>query len=437
MKADVAIVGAGYVGLWTAIRIKELDPSVDVAVIEQDIAGGGASGRNGGFVLSWWPKLATLAHRFGDREAVAIAQESEVAIDQLAAFCRDHAIDADFRRGGWIWTATAEAHRGSWGGVLKVCERMAVAPFRPTDSGETARRTGSTRHLEGVFDPTAAMVQPAALVRGLRRVALAAGVRLYEQTPVRRFTRGRPVRLTVPNGELVADRLVIATNAWGAGIRELAGSIAVISSDLIATEPIPDRLAAIGWEPDLAITDSQTMVDYYRISRDGRVIFGKGGWTIAYGDRIGPAFDRHPARAALVAADWRRYYPMLADVRLTHDWSGPIDRTRDSLPMLGRLPDAEHISYGLGWSGNGVGPSVIGGRVLASLALGRRDRWGEYPLIGQPPGGFPPPLIRFVGGHLVRAGVMSKETAEAAGRPGSRIAAALASLAPAGLEDKS
>jgi glycine/D-amino acid oxidase-like deaminating enzyme len=178
------------------------------------------------------------------------------------------------------------------------------------------------------------------------------------------------------------------------------------------------------------------MVDYYHATRDGRVAFGKGGWGIAYRGRIGPAFDRDARRARTVEADLRRTYPMLADVRVTHDWCGPIDRTRNSLPLLGRFEKAPHIAYGVGWSGNGVGPSVIGGKILASLVLERDDAWGRHPLIGRIAGRFPPEPIRFIGAHVVRGAVARKERAEIAGRRPSRIDVALSRLAPAGVEDK-
>jgi putative aminophosphonate oxidoreductase len=435
-KADVAIIGGGYVGLWTAIRIKQYEPACDVVVLEQDICGGGASGRNGGFVLSWWPKLASLAKLFGEAEAVRIGRQSEDAIGEIEQVCREHSIDADFRRGGWLWSATTEAQLGAWESVVGICERMGVEAFRRLEPAEVSRRARSKHHLAGVYEGSAAVVQPAALVRGLRRVALKLGVRIHEHCAVRSFSRGQPVRIQTRDATLHADKLVIAANAWAASIRELRRAIAVISSDIVLTEPIPQRLEEIGWHRDLAITDSQLMVDYYRVTRDGRIAFGKGGWTIAFGGNIGANFDRNARRAAEVTADLRRYYPMLADVTIARDWSGPIDRTPNSLPLLGHLGGREHIVYGIGWSGNGVGPSVIGGKVLASLALGRKDEWRGYPLVGRPVANFPPEPIRYVGAHLVRTAVRRKERAEMAGRRPSWLSVQLAKLAPVGLEDK-
>jgi len=429
-------VGGGYVGLWTALGIKRLDPSCDVAVLEQDICGGGASGRNGGFVLSWWPKLSSLAALCGVEDAVRVARGSEAAIDEIGSFCQAHGIDAGFRRAGWLWTATSAAQMGAWEGVVSLCERLGVGTFRRLAPEEVARRSGSAAHRAGVLEASAATVQPAALARGLRRVALEAGVRLFEGTRVVSFDRGRPVRLRTGRGELTADRLVIATNAWAAGIRELSRAIVAITSDMVVTAPAPGRIRALGWAGGECITDSQTMVDYYHVTRDGRVAFGKGGWGIALGGRIGPDFDRNSGRAATVAADLRRYYPALSDVPITHDWCGPIDRTPTSLPLLGRLGGREHIVYGVGWSGNGVGPSVVGGKVLASLALGRDDEWANHPLVGRSAGRFPPEPVRFLGAHLVRSAVAGKERAEMRGEKPSWLAKRLARFAPAGLEDK-
>ena len=149
--------------------------------------------------------------------------------------------------------------------------------------------------------------------------------------------RGSPPVLEVAGGRLVADRVVFATNAWAAGLRELHTRLVAVTSDIVATEPIPDLLEQIGWTGGECITDSQLMVHYYRTTRDGRIAFGKGGWGIAFAGRIGEGFDRDARRAADVTENFHRIYPNLRDVAITHDWSGPIDRPADGLPLIGRL----------------------------------------------------------------------------------------------------
>lgn len=435
-RADVAILGGGYVGLWTALRIKELEPSRDVVLLEQDICGGGASGRNGGFVLSWWSKLSSLVSLCGSADALSVARGSEAAIGEIREFCAARSIDVRFRQSGWLWTATSKAQLGAWDGVLAAAEKLGVEPFRRLAPEEVARRSGSDAHRAGVFDPSAATVQPAALARGLRRAALEAGVRIFERTRVRSFSRDQPVVIRTGRGQLTAVKLVIAANAWAAAISELSRAIVAITSDMVVTAPAPDRLAAIGWTGGECVTDSQMMVDYYHATREGRVAFGKGGWGIAFGGRIGRDFDRNVGRTRAVDADLRRYYPALRDVAITHDWSGPIDRTPNSLPLLGRLGGRPHILYGVGWSGNGVGPSRVGGKVLASLVLEKDDDWSRHPLVGRSAGRFPPEPIRWIGAHVVRGAVARKERAEIEDRKPSRLDVALSRLAPSGLEDK-
>ena len=436
-SADVCIVGGGFVGLWTAYWLKQWDPGCDVVVLESDICGGGASGRNGGFVLSWWAKFPSLEKLLGSADAIEVCRQSAAAIDEIGEIAGRHGIDAQFTKGGWLWTARTPSQLGAWDETVEATAAAAPGMFIELSDAEVGQRAGSPRHLAGVLEPSAATIHPGLLVRGLRRVCLELGVRIHEHTRVSGFTRGvSPVRVRTGRGEVAAERLVIATNAWAAGVRELHRRLVVVSSDIVATARIPDRLARIGWTGGECITDSQMMVDYYHATRDGRVAFGKGGWGIALGGRIGADFDRNPRRAAAVEADLRRTYPSLADVPVTHDWSGPIDRTPTSLPLLGRLGGRPHIVYGVGWSGNGVGPSVLGGRILASLALGKDDRWSRYPLVDRELGRFPREPIRFLGAHVVRGAVARKERAEREDRAPSWIDTRLSRLAPAGLEDK-
>ncbi len=430
VKADVCIVGGGYVGLWTALELRERDPGIDVVVVEADVCGGGASGRNGGFVLSWWAKFKTLRALYGDEEALRVAEASADAVTEIGAFCEREGIDAHFRPDGWLWTATSDAQRGAWKATLAALDAVGASPFEELSPEEAARRGGSSMHVAGVLEPTAATVQPALLVRGLRRVALERGVRIFERT---RMTRLEPWGVRVEAGRVAAERVVLATNAWAAAVRELRRSLVVIASDMVATEPFGERLARDGWGDGVAISDSRLLVNYFRSTLDGRVAFGRGGGTLAFSGRVGSAFDGESPRADDVAAEWRRLYPQFADVPIAASWTGPIDRSVTSLPFFGRLRAHPHVAYGVGWSGNGVGPSLLGGRILASLTLGADDEWSRCGLAGGPVGRFPPEPARFLGGHVVRAAVARKEQADDEGARADRVTRALAGLAPAGL----
>jgi putative aminophosphonate oxidoreductase len=430
-RADVCIVGGGYTGLWTALRCKELDPSADVVVIEADVCGGGASGRNGGFVLSWWPKFATLRKLCGTDEALRLARASADAVIAIGSFCEANGIDAAYHRDGYLWAATNPAQIGSWRSTVDALDALGEHPFEAWTPEEVARRSGSAQHLAGVFEPTAAAVQPALLARGLRRAALARDVRIFERSPVMSFAGG-PVRTAA--GSVVADRVVLATNAWAVAHPELRKRILVVGSDIVATPPIPDRLAEIGWKDRLAISDSRLLVHYHRTTDDGRIAFGKGGGALAFGPRVGGAFEGESRRARNVERHFRRLYPALADVPVVRSWTGPIDRSRTGLPFFGPLPGRPGILVGVGYSGNGVGPSYLGGRILASLALGRDDGWSGCGLVGVPPGrAFPPEPVRFAGGHLVRRAIEREERLRDEARTPGRITTALVGLAPAGL----
>ncbi|RJL12329.1 NAD(P)/FAD-dependent oxidoreductase [Paracoccus siganidrum] len=436
-RADIAIIGGGYVGLWTALAIKQHEPDCRVAILEQDICGGGASGRNGGFVMSWWPKIGTIRSFCSTEEALFLGRSAERAIAELGEFCQRHAIDAHFTQKGWLWTATSPAHMDAWNGTLEACEQLGVAPFQRLSPDEVRRRTGSPAHLGGVFEASNATVQPYALVQGMRRVAQEAGVVIHENTAVRQIEPGRPARIITQGGVLTADKVVLATNAWSAAIPQLARLFTPVNSSVVVTRPLGAQFQDIGWTGGESITDSQLLVDYYRTTRDGRIVFGKGTGGIAYGSAIGGMFSDDAESIALTQADLFATYPMLPPNAVADSWSGPVDRTYDSLPVFGSLRGRPDILFGIGWSGNGVGPSRLGGRILASLALGRDDEWSRCSLVGRKCRGFPPEPFRYLGGRMVRNAVIRKEKAELQGRTAGMVDRLLAGLAPSGLEDKS
>jgi putative aminophosphonate oxidoreductase len=433
-RADVCIVGGGYTGLWTALRLKELEPSIDVALVEADVCGGGASGRNGGMVLSWWAKFPTLRKSFGTEEALRLARASADAVAAVGEECRRLGIDAEYRRDGYLWVATNEAQVGSWHAVMKELEQAGERCFVEWTPEEVAARTGSGVHTGGAFEASGAVIQPALLARGLRRAALERGVRVFERSPMRALRR-MPGAWTVETvaGAVQSDRVVVATNAWAVRFREVRRHVIVVGSDIVATPRIPERLAGLGWADGLGVSDSRLLVHYYRTTEDGRLVFGKGGGALAGAGRIGAAFEGTSRRAVEVTRQFRRTYPALEDVPIETSWTGPVERTRSGLPYFAPLDGHEGVLVGVGYSGNGVGPSYLGGRVLASLALDRDDEWSHSGLAGGPHGRFPPAPLRWVGGTIVRAAIARKEDREDRGRPVGALNRRLVELAPAGL----
>lgn len=439
-QADVCIIGGGFTGLWTAIRLREQSPSTSVTLLEADFCGAGASGRNSGGTGTWWGKLSALIRLVGRDEALTVLNASIQAVRDIEAFTQAHGIDCHLRHGPSVWAATAPAQVGAWELAFRAAETMGLQPpWRRLEPHELRRWFGECGPtLAGVVDEHGTWVHPALLARGLYRTAISMGVRIYERTPVTQV-HGDATGLTVhtERGRLRTDQVVLAANAWMAHLPEFRPHIAVMSSDIVATDPIPEILKRHGLRERPNSVNSRMMLNYGGITSDGRVYLGRGGGSIAFNGRVTAKFDRSPKQMAEVEADFRYLYPELNDVPITTGWSGPVDRSTTGLPWFGRLKADTRVSYGIGYSGHGVGATALGGRILASLVLGRQDQWmavGEC-LQHARRGSFPPEPVRYVGAHLVRAAVARKELAERERRQPSRLDKALAKLAPATISE--
>jgi len=430
----VAILGGGFTGLWTALRLKQLEPALDVAVVEKHLCGNGASGRNGGFCMTWSSKILTLVKLCGAQEGLRLYRATDEAVGAIGAFCGAHGIDAGFRQDGWLWTASNAAQRDAWLPCLDQLERLGANPFQLLDGTEAARRSGAPVIQAGVFEPNVATLQPARLALGLRRVALETGVRIYERSPVTRIERGPRPRLRTANGSLVSDKLVLALNAWAAELPEFRLTLLPLVADLLITDPAPAALAGSGLTSGLAVSDSRSLVHYYRSTTDGRIAFGKASGDFFYGGRVGDKAEGVSPFQSAIERSFARFVGGLGDFTIAESWRGPVTRTQNGLPFFGRLARHPNIVYGHGYCGNGVGPSFTGAKFLASLALDRDDEWTSSPLAGGPlGGGFPPEPLRYVGASLVRDAVARIEGAQDAGRRSNPLDRALARFAPEGL----
>jgi glycine/D-amino acid oxidase-like deaminating enzyme len=420
-KADVCVVGGGFAGMWAALEVVEQAPDAKVVLIEAEGCGFGASGRNGGWVTSWHDELEDLIARFGVDRARWLAERSTWAIGRIAEVCEAEGIDCHLRRAGGFWAATAPAQMGAWDGAIAAGERAGRPGFvQRIEAGELRARTGSPIIVGGARLTDAAAVQPALLARGLRRLLLRRGVEIYEGTRMLGLDRGAPAVVRTPGGFVHADAVVLGLGAWAAGVRELRRAVVPVGSHIVLTEPIPERIAELGWTGGELLGDTRLLVHYAQVTRDGRIAFGRGGGAIGPAGRVLRSHFVDPKTVAIVAAGFRRWFPQLAGVALTHAWGGAVDRAPGHLPFAGTLGDHDNIHYATGFSGNGVGPSALLGRMVGRRALGVVDEYTRNAITGGPPSYLPPEPARILGGVVVRDAVRRAEGAEERGeRPGA------------------
>jgi glycine/D-amino acid oxidase-like deaminating enzyme len=422
VSADVCIVGGGYTGLWTALALKEREPSVQVVLVEADVCGAGPSGRNGGFLHGYWASLGELLSLFGRERALELARAGERIVPAVRA------LDDDvwLREGGMLMVSASPGQDAA----IDAAVEAAAEVDRPEQAvaltgDELAERIRSPVFRRGVFFPEGATVQPARLVRVLRRAALDAGVELHEHCPAVRFGDGEVV---TPAGRVRAAELVVAINAAATGWRPVARHVTNFGSYVVLTEPVPELLEEIGWTGGEAVLDGRMFLHYFRTTNDGRVLMGSGSGPIGFRGRLDGRFTSDEATAGRAEHGLRRLLPGLAGARVERAWGGPIDVSADHLPFFSTVPGTGRVHYGLGYSGHGVGPSWLGGQILASLALGLDDEWTALPLATRSVPSLPPEPLKCLGGGIVRSAILACEAADEEGRRAPLPARAAAAL---------
>jgi glycine/D-amino acid oxidase-like deaminating enzyme len=418
VAADVCVVGGGFAGLWTANELIEREPGLRVIVLEADICGGGASGRNGGFVSSSWHDIEALCRIYGDEPGGAYARAIAAEVDRIGAWCARNAVDAWYHKGGVLAARVGAWQPDASPAVQKLLERHGGASRRRTLTADEARRiANSPRFVGGMFGEDGATVQPARLARGLRRVALERGVRIHEGTRVTGIDRELPSIVHTTRGAVRAEQVVFTIGAWAAGWPGFRRAFGNIADYVVVTEPIPDRIRDdIRWTSWTGIVDRRELLYYLRRTDDGRIAIGGGSTGVLFGGRIGRAAT-HDRRVAQAAADGLLWlFPQLEGVRFTHAWGGPIDMTAAFTPFFEtRAPGNLHT--GLGFSGHGLTATSLGGKTLSSLALGITDEWSTLPVVGPPVGLAPPEPLRW---PMVRAAVWALESGDRVEAAGGR-----------------
>ena len=429
VTADAVVIGGGYTGMWTAWQLKRLEPEATVALLEAAGCGEGPSGRNGGFVNTLWFSLPALRRRFGDAPALAVARAAQDAVDGVGRFCAEQGVDAWFRHGGYLQVSTAPAFDDEWTDAADACLELGEPDAcQVLSSDAVGERCASPIFRGGAFYPGAATVHPARLAQGLLGHLREGGVNVFERSPVRRLRSGRgEVVAETDGGRVLARAAVLGVGGRLSKLAPLRRRLTLTSSHMVITEPVPDLLDELGWTGGECITDSRHLLHYFRTTPDGRIAFGWGGGRVLPGARLGGRAELDPGVVAEVERQLRRFFPGLEGRRVEHAWGGPIDVSPTHLPFAGTVP-GKPVHYAVGYTGNGVGPSHLMGRILASLALDRRDEPTRLALVDPPAVKVPPEPLRYLGGMAVRDAFRRVEAAHEEGRRPSSISRFVAGI---------
>ena len=423
LEADVAIAGAGYTGLWTAYYLSQADPGLTIAVCERDIAGFGASGRNGGWCSALFPaSLAKLERMAGRQAAIAQHRAMQQTVDEVGRVAAAEGIDCHWAKGGTVQLARSSSQLER--AREEVAEGRAYGfgedDLRLLSAAEAGELAGASGVLGGTFTPHCAAIHPARLARGLADVVRRRGVRVFERTPVREV---RPGTLVTATGTVRARYVIRATEGYTALLPGLRRTVAPVYSLMIATAPLPEPVwAEIGLATRPTFNDLRHLIIYGQRTADGRFAFGGRGAPYHLGSAVRPGFDRVPSVFAALRRTLAELFPVLGDVEVTHGWGGPIGVPRDWCASVGL-----DRSTGLGWAGGYVGDGVsttnLAGRTLADLITGTDSEITRLPWVGHRSPPWEPEPLRWLG---VNAGlqVMSWADRQEArtGRP-SRAAA--------------
>jgi glycine/D-amino acid oxidase-like deaminating enzyme len=393
-RADVAIVGGGFTGMAAAYYLLREEPSLEVVVLESETVGYGASGRNGSFAMTVVGLgLDVLVKLKGRERALAAHRYMERAVDTVGELVTEEGLDCDYMLPGFLRMATTPAYERRIRREIDLAHSLGIDGIEWLDRDAARERVGSDHYIGAWWEPRTALVNPLKLVREMKRVVSGRGARIYEGTPVESIDRAGRFRLRTPAGEVDAERLVLATNAYSHLLAPTRHKQIPAWTYVIATEPLSaEQLAPIGWGGREGVEDARNLIHYYRLTPDDRLLMGGGPVGLGFGRSMDR--DESPAAWAHLEAHARELFPSLAGARVTHRWGGPFSVTTDLTPAIGCLGDPRAV-YSVGCIGHGVAMTHLNGQTIRDLVLERRTELTEHPLVDRRVLPWPPEPVRF------------------------------------------
>jgi glycine/D-amino acid oxidase-like deaminating enzyme len=422
IDVDVAILGAGFSGLWTAWYLKEREPSLEIAIVEREIAGFGASGRNGAWCTSEFPTgPGALAKSYGETTARAVVAQMRNTVAEIKRVTDGAQIACDWADGGQLIVARGRHQRPAIEDEHEALTRLGLADgVELLDADQAHERIRITDLQGALFSPYTAVMHPGKLVRGLARAVERRGVTIYEQTAVRRVHPGVYPTLETDRGNVRAKTIVLCGEAYLSQLPGFGREVMPVYSLITLTEPLsPSDWAQIGWEHRECVASCRYTVDYLSKTADGRILFGGRGAPYRFGSRITPDMDRHAETHQMLQDNLRAWFPMLKDVRFTHTWGGPLGWSRDFMPTVSFDP-AQCLAMAHGYTGNGVATTNLAGRTLADMITGRQTELLTLPMANHRTRKWEPEPFRWLGvRYMQRAFMQLDQKAEQSGIPPS------------------
>ena len=430
VEADVAVVGAGFTGLWTAYYLLEADPSRRVHVVEAETAGFGASGRNGGWCSALFPKSPERLARLSGSDrgaAVRLHEAMRDSVDEIGRVTAAEGIDAQYTKGGTVTVARTPVQlRRARGEIAEArAGGRGEDQLRLLDRAEAADMIGAAGALGATYTPDCAALHPARLVRGLARAVERRGGHLHEHTRALDVTPGRVV---TDHGTVRAEVVVRATEGYTPALPRQRRAVIPVYSLVVATEPLDDaQWAEIGLAGRPTFSEHRHLVVYGQRSADGRLVFGGRGAPYHFGSSVRPSHDRDDDVWAGLRASLRELFPALEGTRFTHAWGGPLGIPRDWCASVGLDPDTG-LAWAGGYVGDGVSTTNLAGRTLRDLVLRRDTELTGLPWVQHRSRSWEPEPLRWLGVNAgLRAMTLADREEQLTGRP-SRIARWMAPL---------
>jgi glycine/D-amino acid oxidase-like deaminating enzyme len=393
LRADVLIVGGGFTGISSAFHLKKDYPELRVVVLESNVVGYGASGRNAGFVSTLFGhSLGLTLRRFGKQKTLQAYRYMERAVNYVNDLVRSQNLDCDYERPGMLRVATTPAYAQRVQREAALAQSMGIDEVKWIGASELRDMVDSPTYLGAWQQSNCALLNPARLVRALKRAAMSLGVEIYERSPVTNLELHTPIRAQTPYGAVEADRLVIATNAFSAQFPQLRSRQFPIHLYIVLTEPLNRaQLDSLHWQGRQGIIDARNLMHFYRLTPDNRLLAGGGDAFYFYNDEVG--VDKHASTFDHLERFINATFPGLRGIKITHHWGGPVSATLDMTPVLGYVSD-ERTIYTAGCMGHGMALAILNGQTISDMIGGQHTELTDSFFVGRPVLPLPPEPLR-------------------------------------------